>query len=150
MRAPILVLLCFVAACKPPSAEVPPPAVGALDAGPAIAAEPPPDVGNADDLYQRAYMLKGEHPGEAIRLYKKAAELAPNDAPLQAKVKAELKQFEGAMRDRAREAYLFGFELKNSSPNDAARNFEQAMDLTPRGDPLHEKAKAQLSSLKKK
>ena len=144
MRATLLVLLCCTAGCKSPPADPPKPA-----APPTVEAEPAADVGNADDLYQRAFVLKDEHPGEAIRLYKKAALLEPNDAPLQKKVKEQLAQFEPAMRDRAREAYLLGFELKDSSPDDAARNFEHAMDLTPRGDPLHEKAKTQLGKLKK-
>ena len=120
---------------------------------PVVAEVPHPvedDVGNADDLYQRAFTLKDERPGEAIRLYKKAAQLEPNDAPLQAKVKQQLAQFEPAMRDRAREAYLLGFELRETSPNDAARNFEHSMELTPRGDPIYDKAKAQLEKLKKR
>jgi hypothetical protein len=91
---------------------------------------------------------KNDHPGESIRLYKKAAELG--DDSLKAKVKEQLAQFEPGIRDRAREAYLFGFELRNTNPNDAARNFEQAMDLSPRGDPIYEKAKEQLARLKLK
>ncbi len=153
MRLALLALVCSIAACKSPAPTDPPARVAeapvVIDAGPTDA-EPPDDVGNADDLYQRAMTLKDEHPGEAIRLYKKAAQLAPNDAPFQARVKEQLAQFEPKMRDRAREAYLFGFELRDSSPNDAMRNFEQAMDLTPRGDPLHEKARDQLTKLKAK
>ena len=145
MRPAILALALFAAGCKspPPPPQAPPPA-------PIVDAAPAEDVGNADDLYQRAYTLKDERPGESIRLYRKAAQLAPGDAPLQAKVKEQLAQFEPTMRDRAREAYLFGLELRESSPNDAARNFEHAMDLTPRGDPMHEKAKEQLAKLKKR
>ncbi len=145
MRLLALALICssFVACKSPPPVAI----AAAVDAG---REEYPEDVGNADDLYQRAFMLKDEHAGEAIRLYKKSAALAPNDKPLQAKVKEQLALFEMAMRDRAREAYLLGFELRQTSPNDAARNFEQAMDLTPRGDPIHEKAKAQLALIKKK
>ena len=140
MRALLLALLFTVPACNKPPPVAPP--------APVVEAEPPPDVGNADDLFQRAYGLKDEHPGESIRLYKKAAQLEPNDAPLQAKVKEALSKFEPLMRDRAREAYLLGFELRESSPNDAARNFEQAMDLSPRGDAIYEKAKAQLAKVK--
>lgn len=156
MRSLLPLILCssLVIACKspPPEAPLPPPiklSELVVDAGSAEE-EPTPDVGNADDLYQRAFTLKDEHPGEAIRLYRKSAELAPNDKPLQEKLKEQLKAFEPLMKDRAREAYLLGFQLRESSPNDAILNFEHAMDLTPRGDPLHEKAKAALAQLKKR
>jgi|GEM_PF-2917161 len=144
MRLLLLVLL-VLAGCRKP-AEGAPVAAAEVDAGPEL---PPEDVGNPDDLFQKAMLSRDDHPGEAIRLYKKSAELAPNDAALQARVKEQLKGWETQMRDRARAAYLLGFELRESSPNDAARNFEQAMDLAPRGDAIHDKAKAQLAKMKR-
>ena len=144
MRALLLVLLCGAAGCRSKAVEP------VASAPTAVEAEPPPDVGNADDLYQRAMTLKDEHPGEAIRLYKKASELSPTDARFQANVKEQLAPFERASRDRGREAYLFGWDLRESSPDDAALNFEQAMNALPRGDPIYEKAKVQLAKIRAK
>src|SRR5687768_1794949 len=114
MRALVLLILCAIAAaCKsPPGAaakvpvEAPAPPIEAapitIDAGEPEQAE---DAATAEQLFERALTQKNEHPGEAIRLYRKAAQLAANDASLQTKVKEELKSFEPLMRDRAREAY---------------------------------------------
>ncbi len=149
MRVAIFALACTLFSCKPAPAQTATWPAIVVDAATANA-EPAEDVGNADDLFQRAVTLREDRPGEAIRLFRKSAQLAPDDASLQAKVKAQLAQFEPAMRDRARAAYLLGFQLKESSPNDAARNFEHAMELTPRADPIYEKAKDQLVKLKKR
>lgn len=100
--------------------------------------------GDAQDLYERAYMLRESHPGESMRLFQEAARRAPNDAQLAAKVRDQL----GAIRDGAKERYLRGYQLKDASPAEARVFFEQVVQTTPAADELHLRAREQLSRLR--
>lgn len=51
-------------------------------------------------------------------------------------------------RGQAKELYLRGYQLKDSSPEEAVQFFKQVMLMTPKGDEFHEKAKSQLDKLK--
>lgn len=51
-------------------------------------------------------------------------------------------------RSQARELYLRGYQLKDSSPEEATQFFKQVMLMTPKGDEFYDKAKSQLDKLK--
>lgn len=52
-------------------------------------------------------------------------------------------------RSQAREAYLRGYQLKESSPDEAIRLFKDVMNMTPSDDETHQKAKSRIAELQK-
>jgi tetratricopeptide (TPR) repeat protein len=52
-------------------------------------------------------------------------------------------------RNQAREVYLRGYQLKESSPDEAIRLFKDVMNMTPPDDDNHQKAKSRIAELQK-
>ena len=52
-------------------------------------------------------------------------------------------------RNQARDVYLRGYQLKESSPDEAIRLFKDVMNMTPPDDDNHQKAKARVAELQK-
>jgi hypothetical protein len=52
-------------------------------------------------------------------------------------------------RAQAREAYLRGYQLRESSPDEAIRLFKDVMNMTPPDDETHQKAKSRVNELQK-
>ena len=52
-------------------------------------------------------------------------------------------------RSQARESYLRGYQLKESSPDEAIRLFKDVMNMTPPDDETHQKAKSRIAELQK-
>ncbi len=52
-------------------------------------------------------------------------------------------------RTQAREAYLRGYQLRESSPDEAIRLFKDVMNMTPPDDETHMKAKSRVNELQK-
>ena len=52
-------------------------------------------------------------------------------------------------RGQAREIYLRGYQLKESSPDEAIRLFKDVMNMTPPDDETHQKAKSKVAELQK-
>jgi hypothetical protein len=52
-------------------------------------------------------------------------------------------------RNQAREIYLRGYQLKDSSPDEAIRLFKDVMNMTPSDDDNHQKAKSRIAELQK-
>lgn len=50
-------------------------------------------------------------------------------------------------RNQAREVYLRGYQLKESSPDEAIRLFKDVMNMTPPDDDNHQKAKSRIAEL---
>ncbi len=50
-------------------------------------------------------------------------------------------------RNQAREVYLRGYQLKESSPDEAIRLFKDVMNMTPPDDDNHQKAKSRVAEL---
>ncbi|MBL9037944.1 MAG: FHA domain-containing protein [Archangium sp.] len=52
-------------------------------------------------------------------------------------------------RAQARDIYLRGYQLKETSPDEAARLFKEVVAMTPKDDEYHQKADARLAELQK-
>ena len=52
-------------------------------------------------------------------------------------------------KTQAREAYLRGYQLKDSSPDEAIKLFKDVMNMTPPDDETHQKAKSRVAELQK-
>ena len=52
-------------------------------------------------------------------------------------------------RNQAREIYLRGYQLKESSPDEAIRLFKDVMNMTPPDDENHQKAKSRVTELQR-
>ncbi len=52
-------------------------------------------------------------------------------------------------RNQARDVYLRGYQLKDNSPEEAARLFKEVIGMTPKDDEYHQKADARLAELQK-
>ena len=52
-------------------------------------------------------------------------------------------------RTQAREAYLRGYQLRESSPDEAIKLFKEVMSMTPPDDETHQKAKSRVNELQK-
>ncbi len=53
-------------------------------------------------------------------------------------------------RNQAKDVYLRGYQLKDSTPDEAVRLFKEVMTMTPRDDEIHQKAEARLAELQGK
>jgi len=53
-------------------------------------------------------------------------------------------------RSQAKDVYLRGYQLKDSTPDEAARLFKEVITMTPKDDELHQKADARLAELQSK
>lgn len=52
-------------------------------------------------------------------------------------------------RSQARDAYLRGYQLKETSPDEAIKLFKDVMSMTPADDETHQKAKSRINELQK-
>jgi tetratricopeptide (TPR) repeat protein len=52
-------------------------------------------------------------------------------------------------RNQAKEVYLRGYQLKDSTPDEAARLFKEVIAMTPKDDEYHQKADARLAEIQK-
>ena len=52
-------------------------------------------------------------------------------------------------RAQAKEVYLRGYQLRQTTPDEAARLFKEVLSMTPKDDEYHEKAEARLGELQK-
>jgi pSer/pThr/pTyr-binding forkhead associated (FHA) protein/tetratricopeptide (TPR) repeat protein len=52
-------------------------------------------------------------------------------------------------RNSAREVYLRGYQLKESSPDEAVKLFKDVMNMTPPDDETHQKAKSRIQEIQK-
>ncbi|MFT3707471.1 MAG: FHA domain-containing protein [Archangium sp.] len=52
-------------------------------------------------------------------------------------------------RNQAREVYLRGYQLKESSPDEAVKLFKDVMNMTPPDDETHQKAKSRIAEIQK-
>ncbi len=77
----------------------------------------------------------------AIELARKVQQADPGHVGAQALIN------EG--RSQARESYLRGYQLKESSPDEAIRLFKDVMNMTPPDDETHQKAKSRIAELQK-
>lgn len=78
--------------------------------------------------------------GKAMEYALKALKADPGHAGAQAVI-AELRQ-------KAKEIYLLGYSLKDSSPDEAMTKFKEVVQMTPPDDDTHQKAKRRLEELK--
>jgi pSer/pThr/pTyr-binding forkhead associated (FHA) protein len=53
----------------------------------------------------------------------------------------------GEARNQAKDVYLRGYQLKDNSPDEAAKLFKDVLNMTPSDDEYHQKADARLSEL---
>ncbi len=53
-------------------------------------------------------------------------------------------------RSQAKDVYLRGYQLKDSTPDEAARLFKEVISMTPKDDEYHQKADARLAELQSK
>lgn len=53
-------------------------------------------------------------------------------------------------RNQARDVYLRGYQLRDSTPDEAARLFKEVLSMTPKDDEFHQKADARLAELQNK
>lgn len=89
--------------------------------------------------------------------YERFLELAPPDDEFVPKVRAILDNAPAApsvdstdfLRD-ARDVYLRGYQLKESSPLEAAKLFRQVMQMTPPDDETHQKAKSRIAEVRQR
>lgn len=112
-----------------------------ITGGPASALSKPiaTRVVTAFFLKSTAAKSKGDW-GQAIEYAKKVLHADPGHPGAQSIV--------SEARAQARELYLRGYQLKDGSPDEAITFFKQVMQMTPKGDEFHEKAKSQLEKLK--
>lgn len=105
-----------------------------------------PQDTDAEDLFQRAYMIRDAQPAEARKMFFQVA--LKGSGTTREKARNQLDAMDVVPNEStAHELYLRGYQLKDAAPQEALQFFLEARHFAPSGSPLVEKISARIERI---